>query len=48
VPVTTVPQRPNVGERCEWQDVAAAETAADGAPVRCVRRPDGSYLWTPA
>jgi serine/threonine-protein kinase len=47
-PVSTVPERPGVGERCEWQDVAAAETAADGTPVRCVRRPDGSYLWTPA
>lgn len=48
VPVTTAPPQPNVGERCEWQDVVAAETAADGTPVRCVRRPDGSYIWEPA
>lgn len=46
--VTTVPQGPNVGDRCEWQDVAAAETAPNGTPVRCVRRPDGSYTWARA
>jgi serine/threonine protein kinase len=48
MPASTVPQRPNAGERCEWQDVAAPGTAADGTPVRCVRRPDGSYTWEPA
>jgi serine/threonine protein kinase len=45
--VSPGPTAPNAGERCEWQDVTAAETAADGTPVRCVRRPDGSYTWEP-
>lgn len=49
-PRTTTPQRPTaeVGAPCEWQDVAAVETAADGTPIRCVRSPDGSYTWSPA
>jgi serine/threonine protein kinase len=49
-PRPTTPRRPSVevGAPCEWRDVAAAETAADGAPVRCVRSPDGSYTWEPA
>lgn len=47
-PNPTLPARPTAGERCEWQDVAATEISEDGTPVRCVRQPDGSYLWEPA
>jgi hypothetical protein len=51
-PGSTAPARPPradvvVGGRCQWQDVAAAETAADGTPVRCVQQPDGGYTWQP-
>ena len=47
-PNPTLPAPPTAGERCDWQDVAATEISEDGTPVRCVRQPDGSYLWQPA